>query len=157
MTNLIAVLSENTPTETLYHFPVLISSYEDAVQYEISTETNDLFSIEYLKFHDDVNLSEVIDEIHNEWALIEEYEEYYNIREVQSHFGITEHTDHKWNPINVGDIVLVNPNDFVWGTFIKKEVQGVVTNLGTDHLVQVMLDGLNREVLIPHYKVKLHE
>lgn len=154
---LIAVAVESDQHGTFYLYPKLITSYQEAVEYELDIENKhssfDLFS-EYLLFPKGTDLEEVLKDLeeHEEYSV--NYEDYYDIEEVQQYYGIKESTYYDGTVAVLGDFVIVDSNDLSWGIMKRQDLTGTVTLLDDPRYIQLKLDIFDREIRISHYLVR---
>jgi hypothetical protein len=157
---LIAVSVESDQHGTFYLYPEIITSYQEAVEYELKISTFpssfDLFP-EYVIFPKGTNLEEVLKDLKEHEAYSSDYEDYYDIEEVQQYYGVQEATYPDGTIAVIGDAVIVNSEDFAWGILNKKEYTGIVTLLDDPRYIQLKLDNYEREIRLTHYLVKKYE
>ncbi|UYE98594.1 hypothetical protein XbC2_165 [Xanthomonas phage XbC2] len=155
---LVAMSIESDLHGTFYHDPVLINSYQEAVEYELKIKDEDMNPYtEFLLFPKDTNLEEVIKEIKDHQDYSQDYQDYYDIEDVQKYFGVQEATYPDGTVAVLGDSVIVDSDDFSWGVLKKQQFTGTITLLDDPRYIQLKLDGFERELRLPHYLVKKHE
>lgn len=157
---LVAVAVESDQHGTFYLHPVLIHSYQEAVEYELKIKnTPSSFELypEYVLFPKDVELDEVLKDLEEHEAYSDNFEDYYDIEEVQKYYGIQEATYPDGTVAVLGDAVIVHSDDFSWGILKKQTFTGTVSLLDDPRYIQLKLDSFERELRLAHYLVKKHE
>lgn len=156
---LIAVAVESDQHGTFYLYPRMIYCYQEAVQYELEISNKDssfdLYT-EYLLFSKGTNLEEVLNDLEEHEAYSSEYEDYYDLEEVQKYFGIQEATYPDGTIAVLGDKVIVDSDDLSWGILKKQTFTGTISLLDDPRYIQFKLDGFEREVRLPHFLVRKH-
>jgi len=157
---LVAVMVESDLHGTFYLEPALITSYQEAVEYEIKVKnTPSSFHqyTEYVLFPKGTNLQEVLQDIEDHDSYSSDYEDYYDIEEVQKYYDVQEATYMDGTVAVLGDPVIVHSDDFSWGILKKQTFNGTVSLLDDPRYIQLKLDTIDRELRLAHYLVKKHE
>jgi hypothetical protein len=142
---------------TFYYEPKLIYDYQTAVEYHLNIyNTESDHYCEFYLFDKDIDLNDIINDVESHDYFYHEYEDFYNIEEVQKYFSVQHATYPDGTIAVLGDEVTVDSDDFSWGLFQKQDIIGVVTLLDSPYYIQLKLNNFSRELRLAHYLVKKH-
>lgn len=155
MKQLVAVAVEADQHGTFYHNPTIITDYLSAVKYqkEVDMGVRD-FYVEFVTYPEGTDLDKTIDDIENFDTLSDDWTDWLMLEEVLQFFGIESAIYDDGTTAEIGDPVVVKSDDFSWGLLAKEDLNGTVTLLDDPFYIQLNLDDMNRQVRIPHYKVR---